>query len=114
MSTTTNPTGASAPTHTVELARYTTRREHDAPFLAAQPAAVRAIRAAFPALASLTTVRLASTDERTTWVDVAVWTSAAEAHRAAAACAGIPEFAACARYIETLVAMEHGEVSARY
>ena len=56
---------------TVELVRYTTRREMDAAFLAAHPAAMRAIRAAFPALASVTTVRLSTTDERTTWMDVA-------------------------------------------
>jgi hypothetical protein len=59
-------------------------------------------------------VKLASTDERRTWVDVAVWTSEAEAHRAAVECLSIPEFAACARYVENLLSVDHGEAVARY
>ena len=108
------PPSAAAATQVIELARYTTRREDEAAYLACQPAAIRALQVAFPALASVMTVKLATTDERTTWVDVAVWTSESEALRAATECTGVPEFAACLRYVENLLSVEHGREMARY
>jgi hypothetical protein len=98
----------------LELARFRTRPQHEPEFLASHAAAMRAIRAAYPGLASVMTVKLASTPEATTWVDVALWTSEEEARRAAAECMSIPEFAACAEYMEADFSVEHGEVVARY
>ena len=98
----------------VELARFTTRRAEEADFLAHHRRAMAAVQAAYPSLAAVSLVRLASTPEHTTWVDVALWGSEAEARRAAAACMTIPEFAACARFMAVEGTVEHGEVVARY
>lgn len=109
---TTAPAAAS-PALVLELARYTTRPEHEAEFRASHAAAIGAMRAAFPSLGDVTVVKLATTSDAITWVDVALWTSEDEAHRAAAECMSVPEFAACARFMGEVLGVEHGAVVAR-
>ena len=110
----TSPAPAAVAPRTLEIARFTTRRDDEPAFLASHAAAIAAVRAAFPALLSVTTVRFATDDRRTTWADVAVWSSPEEAARAAATCMAIPEFAACARYMESDLGVDHGEIVARH
>ncbi|HEX6060275.1 MAG TPA: hypothetical protein VFZ11_14795 [Gemmatimonadaceae bacterium] len=110
----TTPTESATAPRTLEIARFTTRRDDEPAFLASHAAAIAAVRAAFPALLSVTTVRFATDDGRTTWADVAVWSSPEEAERAAATCMSIPEFAACAHFMESDLGVDHGEIVARH
>lgn len=103
-----------SPTQTLELARFATTAREEEAFLASHAVAMRAVKAAYPGLLSVSLVRLESTSNRTVWVDVALWDSEAQAQQAAAHCMGMPEFVACMRYMVEDLDVEHGEVVAIY
>jgi len=119
MSNATAPTSRAASTSAaipavVELARFATKPESDAEFLATRDAALAAIRRAYPGLVSGTLVKLESTPERTVWMDIVFWDSLESAQEAAAHCMTIPEFQAMVQHISEELSMEHGVVVERY
>jgi len=99
--------GAGATT-ALEFVKMTVAPENEDAFLRDRPAAIEALRRAFPGLREAWLFR---GEEPGVWYDVLFWDSIQSARTAAAGAAALPEAAAWFAHIGELITMEHGTLA---